>query len=389
VTFEATMVAMPRILWVSVLAAAIAVAAVVTGWTYLTSTAAAESAPRSVPAPQPLFQTIRVYFVKGEQFAPVERFVAPNEPAAVAARAVELLLAGPSEAERQSGVETTIPTEVTLESLRIEDATATVELAGASRPATAADVSLRPARAAQIVYTLTDVPGVNRVQIRIEGAERASFVGSDLVVRGPLDLDDLSKPVRLARTPVRLPAGPAPVDVSGVQKRLAVLRYLPSDAATGAWDYRTKQAVLAFQSWHGLARDGVVGPQTIAALETAARPEPRSTGGGRRIEVHREKGVVLLIDGRDVLRTVHASTGGPGYETPTGSYSVFRKEMNSWSVPYQVWLPYASYFNGGIAFHASDAVPASPVSHGCVRLPPPEAPFVYAFASVGTSVLVY
>ena len=88
-------------------------------------------------------------------------------------------------------------------------------------------------------------------------------------------------------------------------------------------------------------------------------------------------------------RRIHASTGAAGYETPTGTYSVFRKETNSWSVPYQVWLPYASYFNGGIAFHASDEVPASPVSHGCVRLSAPEAPFVYEFATVGTSVVVY
>jgi lipoprotein-anchoring transpeptidase ErfK/SrfK len=54
-----------------------------------------------------------------------------------------------------------------------------------------------------------------------------------------------------------------------------------------------------------------------------------------------------------------------------------------------VWLPYASYFNGGIAFHGYDEVPAWPVSHGCVRLSAPEAPFVYEFAAIGTPVLVY
>jgi spore germination protein GerM len=387
------MVVMRRIVGLSLLVAAVALAAALTGWTRLTSAVAAEPTPRApaaeAPAPQPPSQTIRVYFVKGEQFAPVERHVAPNDSAAVAARAVEWLLAGPDEAERRSGVETTIPTGATLESLSVDDGTVTLELAGMPTASTAADVSLRPARAAQIVYTLTDVPGVERVLINVDGTERATFVGSDLVVRGPLDQDDLSTPVRLAPQAERLPAGPAPVNITGVQKRLAALRYLPSGAATGAWDYRTRQAVLAFQSWHGLVRDGIVGPQTLAALETATRPEPGSTDGGRRIEVHRAKGVVLLIDDRDVLRVVHASTGAAGYETPTGTYSVFRKETNSWSVPYQVWLPYASYFNGGIAFHASDEVPASPASHGCVRLSAPEAPFVYEFAAVGTPVVVY
>ena len=86
---------------------------------------------------------------------------------------------------------------------------------------------------------------------------------------------------------------------------------------------------------------------------------------------------------------VHCSSGRGGYATPAGSFSIFGQERNSWSVPYQVWLPYASYFNGGIAFHAYPEVPAHPASHGCVRLPVAEAPFAYGFMSVGTRVSVY
>lgn len=388
---------MHRIPWLAALALAAVVTAILSGWTNPTSSAA-ERIPDPVeqpqkPAPQPLpqhrSQTIRVYFVKGEQFAPVEREVAPATPEAVAARAVEWLLAGPNETERRRGIETTIPAATRLGSLSVHAGTATLELIGVSTPSTAIDVSLRPARAAQIVYTLTQLPGVEQVLLTVNGAKRAAFVGSELLVRGPLDKHDLSRPIRLAPQPARVPVGPAPVDVASVQKRLAALRYLPRDAATGVWDDRTKHAVLAFQSWHGLTRDGIVGPQTIAALEVAATPQTSSGELGRRVEVHREKGVVLLVEGRGVVRVVHASAGAPGYETPAGSYSVFRKEINSWSVPYQVWLPYASYFNGGIAFHAYDEVPARPASHGCVRLSAAEAPFVYDFAAVGTPVHVY
>ena len=39
-----------------------------------------------------------------------------------------------------------------------------------------------------------------------------------------------------------------------------------------------------------------------------------------------------------------------------------------WSVPFQVWMPYAAYFVGGIATHEYPVVPSS-ASHGCVRLP--------------------
>jgi lipoprotein-anchoring transpeptidase ErfK/SrfK len=110
---------------------------------------------------------------------------------------------------------------------------------------------------------------------------------------------------------------------------------------------------------------------------------------GRYVEVYRDKGVTLLVDGGKVVRTLHSSSGTRGYETPAGTYTIFRKERNSWSVPYQVWLPYASYFNGGIAFHAYPQVPAHPASHGCVRLPVGEAPFAYTFMAIGTRVTVY
>lgn len=174
-----------------------------------------------------------------------------------------------------------------------------------------------------------------------------------------------------------------------VQKRLAALGYLPAKAVTGVWDARTAHAVLAFQAWQGLARDGIVGPKTLAALEKARRPQPASSASRRHVEVHRQKGVTLLVERGRVVRALHSSSGAGRYTTPAGSFSIFRKELNSWSVPYRVWLPYASYFNGGIAFHGYSEVPAYPASHGCVRLPIWEAPFAYAFMSVGTHVAVH
>jgi len=89
-----------------------------------------------------------------------------------------------------------------------------------------------------------------------------------------------------------------------------------------------------------------------------------------------------------VTRTIHVSTGAARTPTTKGSYRVFRKELRSWSVPFRSWLPYASYFNGGIAFHEYADVPTIPASHGCVRIPAAEAPVVYRFATLGTSVFV-
>ena len=76
------------------------------------------------------------------------------------------------------------------------------------------------------------------------------------------------------------------------------LGYLPDRArVTGKWDYRTMQAVIAFQAWSGLSRDGVVGPKTLAKLNAAGRPLPLDrTSKGKRVEIYRARGVVLLIN---------------------------------------------------------------------------------------------
>ncbi len=101
-----------------------------------------------------------------------------------------------------------------------------------------------------------------------------------------------------------------------------------------------------------------------------------------------DRQLTLAIDGNVVVRAIHMSSGKPGFATPTGSYAVFRKEARSWSVPYKVWLPWASYFVGGVAFHEYPDVPVAPASHGCIRTPRYDARWLYDFIPVGTPVVV-
>ena len=89
-----------------------------------------------------------------------------------------------------------------------------------------------------------------------------------------------------------------------------------------------------------------------------------------------------------MVRAIHVSTGAPGRATPSGSFRVYRKERMSWSRPFSTWLPYASYFTGGVALHEYPSVPAYPASHGCVRVPHDDAPTVYDFATDDTRVVV-
>lgn len=330
-------------------------------------------------------QTVRLWFTEGEQFRTVERRLPPS--GTVLVPAIRSLLRGPTAAERAGGAETQIPPGVRLGSLTVSGrGRAVVKLSPAflgDIPAererrTPYQAAALEARLAQVIYTATQFGDIRGAVVRSGG----------VLLDADLERSDFRRPGRGPVRPTR-PPGPPVAGTREAQQRLAVLGYLPLDAVDGRLGFRTRQAVMAFQSWQGLGRDGVVGPATTAALAGARRPQPRRGGPPRRIEVYRDRGVTLLIRGGRTLRAVHSSTGAGANATPTGTYRVFRKELRSWSVPFSTWLPYASYFNQGIAFHEYADVPAFPASHGCVRLPAPEAPFVYGFASIGTVVRVF
>jgi len=177
-------------------------------------------------------------------------------------------------------------------------------------------------------------------------------------------------------------------EVRRFQERLHALGYLSRAQVNGRYGDATWHAVVAFQGWHRLKRDGVAGPRLLLDLRTAERP--RSTrASGARVEVDITRQVLLLIDGSGrTERIVHVSTGATG-NTPTGRYAVNRKELMSWSVPFESWMPWASYFVGGFAMHEYASVPAYPASAGCVRIPAAEARMVYRFATMGMPVILY
>ncbi|HZL64560.1 MAG TPA: L,D-transpeptidase family protein, partial [Thermoleophilia bacterium] len=195
--------------------------------------------------------------------------------------------------------------------------------------------------------------------------------------------------VKAGTAKLKVLAMPLPT-IANVQRRLVALHYLPSSAVSGKSDYRTSQALTAFQAWNGLPRDGVAGVQTRTKLLSASIPHPRAGSAyGHYVEVYRSLGVVLCVDSGTVVRVVHCSTGRPGLETTPGVWHVYLKSLRFYSQEYDSWMPWTSFFHGGEGLHGYEEVPAYPASHGCVRLSMPEAPWVYDFATMGTTVYVY
>jgi lipoprotein-anchoring transpeptidase ErfK/SrfK len=323
---------------------------------------------------------VDVYFLQGEQAVPVVREGADAE-AAVAA-----LLAGPTAAERRRGIRSQVPSGVPLRDVSVSRGVATVDLG--ERFASGTGAASLSARLAQLVLTVTAAPGVKTVRVLVKGGVPLGlFPGTNLT--RPVALAAITDPDEPPPVATDDPSGPPTASTLDAERRLAELGYLDPSEADGRENDATVDAVMAFQKWEGLTRDGVVGPQTTAALAGATRPTPRTSGpGGTRVEVLLDRQLTLFIAGNRVERVLHVATGKAGYETPTGSYRIERKYTRDWSVPYEVWLPWASYFVGGVAFHESPDVPPAPASHGCVRVPVGDAKWLYDRTPVGTPVTV-
>jgi hypothetical protein len=320
---------------------------------------AASSAPR----------TVQISFVRDGKVVRVERVVPKGVRPEL--HALRELVQGPTREERARGVRSAIREGVRPRSIRLTKETWLVSFSRSLfGPGTARTKRLR---LAQIAATLSSLGG-------------------------PQEHAVISAEGRLATT-LRLGVRPGTwreqrgekgyvYNLRGVQLRMFQLGYLARAQVTGTLDYATSQALLAFQGWEGLVRTGTVTGETQVALVHARLPRPSSRASGRHVEIHRDRGVLLLVEDGEVERAVHTSTGAGG-ATPSGSFRVYRKERLSWSHPFSVWMPFASYFVGGIAMHEYSHVPEYPASHGCVRLPGGDAERVYRFADVGTPVHVF
>ena len=259
----------------------------------------------------------KIWLTTGEQLKPVERDLGGGDEVEAAA---EALVDGPTGKEEGGNLDAAseIPAGTKVEGVEVDGGTATVKLTKdflAKVPAdpaerTAAQEAALDARLSQVTYTLT----------QFDDVDSAKVVAGGVSTGPPRERDDFAKPEG-GPPPITKAKGSPSAGTTATQKRLVKLNYLPPGAVDGLNGYRTQQAVIAFQSWEGLARDGIVGPHTQAALAKAKTPKPGKTGASTRIEVYRSKGVALLVRDDKVRRAVHVSAGAPSTPTPSGSYS--------------------------------------------------------------------
>ena len=158
---------------------------------------------------------------------------------------------------------------------------------------------------------------------------------------------------------------------------------------TGYYDGLTANAVNTFRKTNDLGRDGYA-TKTVYAMvmrhDGAYKLRYPSSGThGKHVEFDWSRQVLVLADRGRPYRVYHVSSGKPSTPTVFGSYRFYRQEPGTNSHG----MVYSSYFIGGYAIHGYASVPNFPASHGCLRVPIPNAISIYNWIDLGDPIYTY
>jgi L,D-transpeptidase catalytic domain/Putative peptidoglycan binding domain len=158
---------------------------------------------------------------------------------------------------------------------------------------------------------------------------------------------------------------------------------------TGYFDGLTANAVNVFRKTNEMGRDGYATTSVYAMVlrgQGAYKLRYPSSGThGKHVEFDWSRQVLVLADHGKPYRAYHVSSGKASTPTVFGSYRFYRKEPGTNSHG----MVYSSYFIGGYAIHGYASVPNYAASHGCLRVPIPNAVSIYNWIDVGDPIYTY
>ena len=134
----------------------------------------------------PTLLSLQVWFARDDGLVGVHRTHAPTQ--LVATAAVNSLLAGPTADERVTGLASAVPAGTKLIGIAIHDGVATVDLT--SEFQSGAGSRSMQLRLAQVVYTLTQFPTVQKVRFRLDGTPVNVFSSEGIVLDHPVGRAD-------------------------------------------------------------------------------------------------------------------------------------------------------------------------------------------------------
>jgi hypothetical protein len=179
-------------------------------------------------------------------------------------------------------------------------------------------------------------------------------------------------------------AGERGVKVLLLQRALLARHF--ATPVTGYFDDGTGRAVLAFRKTNDMSRDGFATHEVYAKLLRGRGAfKLRYPKAGKHVEFDWSRQVLVLAQNGKPYRTYHASSGKPSTPTVFGTFHFYLKTPGTNAKG----MVDSSYFIGGYAIHGYPDVPAYAASHGCVRVPIPNALQIYNWIDIGDPIFVY
>jgi len=155
----------------------------------------------------------------------------------------------------------------------------------------------------------------------------------------------------------------------------------------GVFDEATGRAVIAYRKMTGLERVPSTNLTVFKKLQEGAGTfHVRYPGDGRHVEGDLTRQVLAEIEPGGHVRALYTmSSGKPSTPTVIGRFRVYNRTPGTNSEG----MVDSSYFIRGYAIHGYAEVPTYAASHGCLRVPIPNALSIYDWVQYGTPVDVY
>lgn len=155
---------------------------------------------------------------------------------------------------------------------------------------------------------------------------------------------------------------------------------------TGVYDDGTARAVLAFRKANELGRDGyAIKPVYAKLMRGEGAYKLRYPKAGKHVEFDWSRQVLVLARGGKPYRTYHTSSGAPSTPTIFGTYRFYLQTPGTNAKG----MVHSSYFIRGYAIHGYASVPNYPASHGCLRVPIPNAASIFNWIDIGDPIYLY
>jgi len=149
-------------------------------------------------------------------------------------------------------------------------------------------------------------------------------------------------------------------------------------------------------------RNATVSTTPTASDAAAGHPLPADSGEGRRVVFSEGQQRVWLVGNGDRVQHTYLVSGSVYDNLDPGTYSVYSRSEQAWGIDDSGSMKYFVRFahgeNASIGFHdipIDDGAPVqtvaelgTPLSHGCIRQRRADAKLLWAFAPLGTKVVV-